>query len=177
MDFPLRLKVTELLVAILKKLTIDTPENINKMKNVEIGIFNYTIENSVSKNKNWSDPIFKETYMSRARALIANLNPDGYVQNKKFLFKYLNGEISPERMCKITHQQMFPERYLELEFLQNKSLKEVMVYQEKVYDSLLKCGRCRQNTVSYYEVQTRSADEPTTKFCTCTNCGKKFTFC
>ena len=34
-----------------------------------------------------------------------------------------------------------------------------------------KCGRCHKREATYYELQTRSADEPMTKFITCLNCG------
>ncbi|EAN85041.1 putative transcription elongation factor s-II [Trypanosoma cruzi] len=36
--------------------------------------------------------------------------------------------------------------------------------------SLFKCPNCGKNRCSYYEQQTRSADEPTTKFVTCLEC-------
>ena len=46
-----------------------------------------------------------------------------------------------------------------------------------MYHSLLKCPRCKKNKVEMNERQTRSADEPTTKFCLCTVCGKRWRFC
>jgi DNA-directed RNA polymerase subunit M/transcription elongation factor TFIIS len=40
--------------------------------------------------------------------------------------------------------------------------------------SLLQCGRCQEFKVSYYQRQTRSADEPMSVFATCHACGKKW---
>ena len=40
--------------------------------------------------------------------------------------------------------------------------------------SLLQCGRCKEFKVSYYQRQTRSADEPMSVFATCHACGKKW---
>ena len=37
-----------------------------------------------------------------------------------------------------------------------------------------KCGRCKQRKCTYYELQTRSADEPATIFVTCLDCGKNW---
>ena len=37
-----------------------------------------------------------------------------------------------------------------------------------------KCPRCGHNEAFYYEMQTRSADEPSTRFFTCTKCGYKW---
>ena len=36
-------------------------------------------------------------------------------------------------------------------------------------DTLLACPKCKEHQVSYYQRQTRSADEPATNFCTCHN--------
>lgn len=37
-----------------------------------------------------------------------------------------------------------------------------------------KCGRCQQRRCKYYQMQTRSADEPMTTFVTCVNCGNRW---
>jgi transcription elongation factor S-II len=177
MDYPLRKKTRELLYKILTDTNQYTLENEKKMNNVEIGIFNYSLDNCGSIMKNWSDENFKNFYKNRARALLLNLNPNSYVKNDKLIYRYLKGEIQPEELSVMNHREMFPERYLEADFFNKEAIKDIMTSQEKVYDSLLQCNRCRKHMISYYEVQTRSADEPTTKFCNCTNCGFRFTFC
>ena len=40
-----------------------------------------------------------------------------------------------------------------------------------------KCGKCYQRKCKYYQLQTRSADEPMTTFVTCVNCGNRWKFC
>jgi transcription elongation factor S-II len=37
-----------------------------------------------------------------------------------------------------------------------------------------KCNRCGKRECTYYEMQTRSADEPMTIFVNCLNCGKRW---
>lgn len=39
-----------------------------------------------------------------------------------------------------------------------------------------KCGRCKQRKCTYYQMQTRSADEPMTTFVTCTVCNNRWKF-
>ncbi len=39
------------------------------------------------------------------------------------------------------------------------------------------CGKCKQRKCQYYQMQTRSADEPMTTFVTCTVCGNRWKFC
>lgn len=41
-------------------------------------------------------------------------------------------------------------------------------------DGMFTCGKCRSQKTTYYQLQTRSADEPMTTFVTCTNCSKRW---
>ena len=38
----------------------------------------------------------------------------------------------------------------------------------------IKCGKCKQNKITYYELQTRSCDEPATQYYTCLICDHKW---
>jgi transcription elongation factor S-II len=42
---------------------------------------------------------------------------------------------------------------------------------------MFKCGRCKARKCKYYQLQTRSADEPLTTFVTCVNCDNRWKFC
>ena len=46
---------------------------------------------------------------------------------------------------------------------------------DELKHSILKCGKCKQNTVDYHEMQTRGADEPMTVFAHCLTCGHRWT--
>ena len=37
-----------------------------------------------------------------------------------------------------------------------------------------KCYKCSKRQCTYYQLQTRSADEPMTTFVTCLNCGNNW---
>lgn len=39
---------------------------------------------------------------------------------------------------------------------------------------MFRCGKCKQRKCTYYQMQTRSADEPMTTFVTCVNCGNRW---
>jgi transcription elongation factor S-II len=39
-----------------------------------------------------------------------------------------------------------------------------------------KCGKCGKRKCTYYQMQTRSADEPMTTFVTCMNCNNRWKF-
>ena len=92
--------------------------------------------------------------------------------------RILNGEITPERFVRMTHQELKSQEQLEAEQqMRKENMDNAMVPQEeKSISSALECGKCRQKKVSYTQAQTRSADEPMTTFCTCENCGNRWKF-
>ncbi|KAI7524341.1 hypothetical protein KC316_g18735, partial [Hortaea werneckii] len=54
--------------------------------------------------------------------------------------------------------------------------KSMAAQEEKAISTTMTCGKCRQSRVAYTQAQTRSADEPMTTFCECTNCGNRWKF-
>ena len=53
-----------------------------------------------------------------------------------------------------------------------KLKKEAVSSEDPNYEGLFRCGKCKSNRTTYYQMQTRSADEPMTIFIRCLNCGK-----
>ena len=73
----------------------------------------------------------------------------------------------------MSHQELNPERWTEL--IRLKSIRDKNKYEqnlEAITDSFT-CRKCRSKKCTYYELQTRSADEPMTIFITCLDCGSK----
>lgn len=50
-------------------------------------------------------------------------------------------------------------------------------HMKKATTDQFQCGKCKQRKCQYYQMQTRSADEPMTTFVTCVNCGNRWKFC
>lgn len=44
------------------------------------------------------------------------------------------------------------------------------------YEGQFKCGKCGSKKTDYYQLQTRSADEPMTTYVTCHGCGSRWKF-
>lgn len=61
-------------------------------------------------------------------------------------------------------------------FKQYKDKKEIenerVINPPDVKEGSFKCSRCKSQKTWFYQLQTRSADEPMTNFITCSNCGK-----
>jgi DNA-directed RNA polymerase subunit M/transcription elongation factor TFIIS len=71
----------------------------------------------------------------------------------------------------MSHQEMDPERWKSL--IQAKSIRDQNKYEqnsEATTDTYV-CRKCKSNKCTYYQLQTRSADEPMTDFVTCIKCG------
>lgn len=55
--------------------------------------------------------------------------------------------------------------------------EELTAQQKKArQEQLLTCTLCQSQQCTYYQLQTRSADEPMTTFVTCHNCGRRWKF-
>jgi DNA-directed RNA polymerase subunit M/transcription elongation factor TFIIS len=74
----------------------------------------------------------------------------------------------------MTHQEMQPEKWDAL--IQAKIKKDKSKYdtQQEAMTDTFKCRKCYSNKCSYYQMQTRSADEPMTTFVTCLECANRW---
>jgi len=138
-------------------------------KNLECAIFNYTIQEATRRKiiKKWENPFFSQLYVDRLRTIHRNLSPD-------ILLAINSGEISPQNLAFMTHQEMNPERWNNL--IQQKTKRDASRFYTKIEAStdMYTCKKCRSKRCTYYEMQTRSADESATIFVTCLDCGKHF---
>lgn len=163
----------------LYKFSID--EIIKMAINLERGIFNYTISIYSNKriNETWND-YFNNIYINRAVKIYNNLNPDSSLKNTKLLNRLLSKEINEFEISSFNSEQLFPEKWKELCDKHLTNINDDIPEQIKLEDradGLFKCGKCKSYKTEYNEKQTRSADEPTTKFCYCHNCGNRWKFC
>ena len=92
------------------------------------------------------------------------------------LDRYLSKEFNEFELCALTPKEIFPEKWNEL-FEAHCVDRNVMKVIPELPDGLFKCGKCKSYKTEYNERQTRSADEPTTKFCYCHTCGHRWRFC
>jgi len=151
-------------------------DNITSAKRIERSIFNYTIDISVKKQikKQWSNPYFKNLYLCKLRSIYANLKSDSYIQNKEFKQKVLSNEIDPKTIATLSIYDIFPENWKAL--FDEKARKDKIKYEFKpqAMTDVFKCRKCGSRSCSYYEVQTRSADEPMTQFINCLECNNRW---
>jgi len=143
--------------------------NLVLSMNIEKGIYNYTIREANLHQiiKKWKNPQFCEIYCCRLKSLLQNLT-----SYPTFLHQVKEGQISPEQLTNMTHQEMCPEQW------KSKIEKKMKIDQShfstniEASTDMFTCKKCKSKRCTYYEMQTRSADEPATIFITCLDCGK-----
>jgi len=151
-------------------------ENERLSRNIEKEIYNSTILQSKDKGmmRMWSNPIFKELYISKIRSFYSNINKASYIQNPDFKDKILSGEIKVTNINKLSVYDIYPDNWSSL--LDKKIKRDKLKYEMKpqAMTDQFKCRKCGSRSCSYYEVQTRSADEPMTQFVSCLDCGNRW---
>jgi len=138
--------------------------------NIEKGVFNYAIKEASSKKiiKKWENPLFVQIYIDRLRTIYLNL------KNPTLLTQLTNKEILPQQFAYMTHQEMDSSHWKEL--LEQKMKRDANKFTTNIQAStdMFTCKKCKSKRCTYYELQTRSADEPATIFVTCLDCGKNW---
>jgi len=138
--------------------------------NLEKGIFNYALKEGTAKKiiKKWDNQSFVMLYLDRLRSIYINL------QNNDLLDQVKSGEITPQVLAFMTHQEMNKEHWREL--IEQKTKRDFHKYDKQIEAStdMFTCRKCKSKKCTYYELQTRSADEPATIFVTCLDCGKNW---
>ncbi|KAF9352411.1 RNA polymerase II elongation factor [Mortierella sp. AD094] len=117
-----------------------------------------------------------QSYRAKIRSFFMNLRDKS---NPKLREAVVDGDVAVEDFCEYTTQDMASAeakaRDREIQ-LQNMFLAKGAEEQQAETD-MFKCGKCKGRKTRYYQMQTRSADEPMTTFVTCINCGNRWKFC
>jgi len=153
----------------IRKKIIEIIENEKNTVNLEKGIFNYTLKEAERRKvvKKWDNAHFVQIYIDHLRSILANLKGD-------ILLHIKDGTVKPHTVAFMTHQELCPDKWSKL--IETKSKRDKNIFENNVAASTdtFTCRKCKGNQCTYYQMQTRSADEPMTIFVTCIDCGNRF---
>lgn len=145
-------------------------DSTKTVENIEKGIYNYTIREATKKKlvKKWYNPYFVIIYKDRLRTVFINL------QNTDLIERIKSKKIKPHQVAFMSHQEISPSKWDKL--LEIKKQHEDNLYSPKIDANTddFTCRKCKSKKCSYYQLQTRSADEPMTTFVTCIDCGNRW---
>ncbi len=137
--------------------------------NLEKGIFNYTLKEADQRKivKKWDNEFFIQIYLTHLRSILNNLND-------KLIDDVNNGNILPHTIAFMTHQELDHGRWAQLIDAKSKRDKNKFEVNLAASTDTFTCRKCKGNQCTYYQMQTRSADEPMTTFCQCILCGNRW---
>ncbi|XP_077232822.1 transcription elongation factor TFIIS-like [Tasmannia lanceolata] len=169
----LRDKFRELLLEAFSKVSSEADEEIldevNACDPIRVAVL---VESVMYEKLGRSNGAQKVKYRSIMFNLKDSNNPD-------LRRRVLLGHVKPERLIDMTPQEMASDQRKR----ENNQIKEKALFDceragaPKATTDQFKCGRCGQRKTTYYQLQTRSADEPMTTFVTCVNCNNHWKFC
>ena len=147
-------------------------EKLNNEKNsnnLEKGIFNYALKEADQRKiiKKWDNKHFVQIYLDRLRSIYTNLN-DSIIE------QISSGTVKAHVIAFMTHQELNPDKWTTL--IEAKAKRDANKFETNIAAATdtFTCRKCKGNQCTYYQMQTRSADEPMTTFCNCILCGNRW---
>lgn len=170
---PLRDKIRELLSEALLKVSSEISEDRREEADV-VDPYRLAVSLECALHENWGKSNGRQKI--KYRSIIFNLKDP---HNPDFRRKVLLGHIQPEQVVNMTPEEMASDDRQR----QNQEIKEKALFdcergaKRQASTNQFKCSRCGKNECTYYQMQTRSADEPMTTYVTCVNCENHWKFC
>jgi DNA-directed RNA polymerase subunit M/transcription elongation factor TFIIS len=154
---------------IVKKLN-SVFDNEKHSSNLEKGIYNYSLKEATRRKviKKWDNPYFVQIYVDHLRSIFVNLKNTDIVSQVK------DGSIKSHTIAFMTHQEFCPERWNGLIEAKSKRDKTKFETNLEAATDLFTCRKCKGNQCTYYQLQTRSADEPMTTYISCILCSARW---
>lgn len=156
-----------------EKSIIDLDSLLNdksKSKILEESIYqyslNYTEENDLKSYQN-------EIYYHKLNDLINNLDYNSDIKNNFLLKAIKTDELDISNIVNLEPNKLFPEKWKQI--IDKINWHE---YKKKnmATTDIFKCNKCGERKCTFYQLQTRSADEPMTTFVNCLVCGSSWKF-
>jgi hypothetical protein len=141
---------------------------------LERGIYNASLKEAKHRMVplTWEHNTFVWIYKMISKRTSANLQPDSYVGNKSLIERWKDGEFTLDTIGSWSPYDLKPSQWKDLKDQQFRRDKRILEGNLAMATDRFRCSQCKKKMCSYYELQTRSADEPMTIFISCLNCGK-----
>lgn len=169
MDNKTRVFVVNRLSSLLE-ISVDDPIIIN----LEKGILNYSVDRAISTNQEpaWDNHKFTNIYKHKFLTIQKGLESNEELKNK-----ITSRVLKTSDVIQMRPEQLYPDglyaKQLDVN-IHKEMRKDYMARELKNQDGFFVCSRCKSKKTTYYQLQTRSADEPMTTFVSCLNCDKNW---
>ena len=144
-------------------------------QNLEKCIFNWAVHRTkcCRDQPSWENPFFKNRYKTKFLSIHFNLQDPA----NNLIERIKSGKVSVKDVPNMSPYELNPHGIAALtrETLRVQHLhKQATNTDDPNYEGMFRCGKCRSKKTTYYQMQTRSADEPMTTFVTCLNCENRW---
>ena len=140
--------------------------------NMEKSIFNWAIKATRAEKgiPSWENDLFIRKYKNRFLNIQYNL------KHADLSERILAGEVNTKYIADMSSTALAPNGVAAKAYQarQEYNNKRFASNTEEDFVGLFTCNKCKSKKTTYYQMQTRSADEPMTTFVTCTNCDKRW---
>jgi len=153
-------------------------EGRNHVMNIEKGLFNYALDNCKG-GWNWKNPSLRAVYRQRWYSLWFNIS---HPRNPHLLQAVQSGKVKASHVAALGPSEMWPggpHAQAVVECMERYAHKLLLAQRSEIpadYEGMFSCGKCKSKRTTYYQLQTRSADEPMTTFATCHCCNHHWKF-
>ena len=168
-------------------------------RNAEISTLNWAVQSArqINQDASWENPSFRKIYKNKVQWLTTELRRPNHAISlttevegdqvrvklnlvNQLAYRLKTKELDVKNLAKYPAEVLWPEGPWAQTMMALKK-KENMREQAKAqmdedYVGQFKCGKCKSVKTTYYQLQTRSADEPMVRFlvllftlCTATN--------
>lgn len=108
-----------------------------------------------------------QIYLNHLRSILINLND-------KWIAAINSGEIQSHKLAFMNHQELDYDRWAQMIDMKSKRDKNKFEVNIAASTDTYTCRKCKNNQCTYYQMQTRSADEPMTLYISCVCCGNRW---
>jgi Transcription factor S-II (TFIIS) len=179
----------------LQKLT-EAVGHPDLAKNIEVGILNYSCRSAKARGvpPTWSDKKYRNCYWQKFLSIHFNMKQDpvvglflkvgktGKVLTKmvvapQLVIRLMQGAVAPRDLPDFPPEKLWPGGPTATVIQKHKLrdlAREEAKKNEADYEGIFVCRKCKSKKTHYYQLQTRSADEPMTTYVTCLDCGTKW---
>ena len=139
---------------------------------LDIALYNHlTAKYKNQENASVESAVFQKIYSQRVRGLIALLDENSNAFQPQLLDK-LKME-GAESIVVMKPWETSPDKWAHVIDMYQKEITG-LAKKAKSTSNLFTCGKCHKKETSYYEMQSRSSDEPMTTYISCINCGHQW---
>jgi DNA-directed RNA polymerase subunit M/transcription elongation factor TFIIS len=100
-----------------------------------------------------------------------------YEVQPQLVYRLLKKEVSSQDLVRLGPAALWPDGPYARAVFKRKERDLAMEKartNDEDYTGQFQCGKCKSVKTTYYQMQTRSADEPMTTYVTCTNCNNRW---